>query len=229
VSNSQIYILITSIYVFALVPDIIKLVKVIKSPKLDINASKLIMKANIVTLILAIAMLTVLVALEVNIFNYSAPVKYSSINDITLKDFNGFKLPNQTLQGSNKFAFIETSISVKENKDSYTIVSLFHPSRSYVYFDDLENENLLRHELYHFHITEYIARKLRQSLSEPTNKPNEVNNQIEIHQKLESIMQRDYDYETDHGYLLGKQLQWQKNIDSLLQVNRKYRFTTVSY
>ncbi|MBV6643909.1 MAG: hypothetical protein KI790_00580 [Cyclobacteriaceae bacterium] len=128
------------------------------------------------------------------------------------------KTPGQQHQGTDDFAFIKTNIEIKWHDNAVSVISYFHPSRSYVYFDDLENEALLTHELYHFHITELFARKIRKKISDMRDKSDksQINELYWLLLKEEDSMQLNYDYETNHSQLLGKQLNWQKKIDSLL-------------
>ncbi|WP_294737104.1 hypothetical protein [uncultured Flavobacterium sp.] len=134
---------------------------------------------------------------------------------------------NNTLDGSNEFAFINTEI--KFIGDDYPYVkTFFHPSRSYVYDDNknlIGNRKLLTHELYHFHITEYIARKMRKEITKIKNNKEEVNisKLMEFYKEEENKMQKRYDEETYHSYYIGEQLKWQKNIDSLLNTLKKYK------
>ena len=218
--KNNIYLIIIAIYIIVLVPDVIKLVKLAKKPSLNIALDRYIFRIHVFALVFGFTLSVALIAFEVNIFNYSSPIEYSQVRKITLKDFNGFKLPNQKHQGSNSFAFITSTIELGRDKNRVDIKSYFHPARSYVFIDDLQNDALLRHEMYHFHITELWARKLRKKVANLQSLPpkkilDELYNEILL---MEDSMQKAYDYDSDHGYLLGKQIEWQGKVDSALLV-----------
>jgi hypothetical protein len=157
----------------------------------------------------------------VNFLRYSNPIEYSHYNEITLKDFKGLKRIGENLDGSNGFAYITTEIKVYSDNDKYKVMALFHPSRSYVFNENtIGDKSLLTHELYHFQITEYIVRQLRKKFSEVNQI--DANNLLEEYKAKEDSLQLQYDTETYHSYLIGKQLAWQIKIDSLLNTLEKY-------
>lgn len=169
---------------------------------------------------LAISFIAVAALYEVNFINYSSPIPYSQINSITFTDFKGLKKPSQTLNGIQEFAFIKTSRKISFNSDNtVTATTYFHPSRSYVFNQHLRNPDLLSHELYHFHIAEYITRLLRKEISEYNG--NLTSNKVESLRKkysyIENEMQFNYDDQTDHSYAFKEQRQWQSIIDSNLK------------
>jgi hypothetical protein len=171
------------------------------------------------------------ITFNINIFNYSSPVEYEHINELTLQDFKGFKIPGSTLDGGNEFAFIVTSIEHQENNNQVIIQSFFHPSRSYVFNEKLVDKALLRHELYHFHVTELFARKIRKELKELKTRPtnSEVLEIINRFQDAKDDMQRNYDNDSYHSYVLKEQKKWEKKIDSLLILHENYASSTVTY
>src|SRR5215216_4577655 len=98
------------------------------------------------------------------------------------------------------------------------IQNLFHPSRSYVYNGNIVDKFLLRHELYHFHITELFARKCMQELSQFEQVPSRdrILDVLAANRSLEEHMQHAYDDESYHGYVLKEQKLWELKVDSLL-------------
>ena len=177
------------------------------------------MKFILFILFLAISIIAFAALYEVNFINYSSPIPYSQINSITFKDFKGFKKPAQTLNGIQEFAFIKTSRKIDFiSNNTVTATTYFHPSRSYVFNQRLRNPDLLSHELYHFHIAEYITRLLRKEISEYNG--NLTLNKIESLRKkyfyIENEIQFDYDDQTDHSYAFKEQKLWQSKIDSNL-------------
>lgn len=173
---------------------------------------------------ISLLLIAVSIAFDVNYFNYSKPIAHSQNKDITLSDFKGLKKIGQNLDGGNEFAFIETEIKKIKTDSGYTVKALFHPSRSYVYKTNIiGGEKLLKHEVYHFHITEYIARKLRKELAEHKNNNINIDSLIKEFKLVENQMQMEYDKETYHSYYVGKQLFWQKKTDSLLNTLNEYK------
>lgn len=170
--------------------------------------------------LLIISSITILITLlwDFNYIRYKPPIPHCKWKSITLNDFRGIKRPNMILDGQSKFAFVSTSIRTKKNKDKIVIETLFHPCRSYVYNKNLYSNGLLTHEMYHFHITEYCARQMRKEIKNRINNGEKINlhnikNKILLQ---ENELQYQYDYETYHSYIYGKQLEWQNKIDSFL-------------
>lgn len=188
-------------------------------------------KVNTTTWILGATFLLASILFHINIIRYHAPVEYSKINFITLKDFVGLKPPAQTLEGSKEFAFITTSLTYNRHGNAVEIKALFHPSRSYVFNENVFSNDLLKHELYHFRITELYARKTRQKLSTYQEMPtsDEISYILAGSRTEEREMQSRYDYETYHSYVLKKQHEWQITIDSLLSSLTKFEQISVQY
>ncbi len=219
------------LYAAVLLPDLIKLYKIFKAPSIGKVQIRLVERLNWIILSIGILSTVIIVTFRVNIFSYQSPMPFSSISEITLEDFKGLKKPYQMHQGINSFAFISTNIVVKRINNGWNIVSYFHPARSYTYQHELETKELLIHELYHFKVTEIGARELRKQISNYDEIPEwpEVKKLLtESNLNLDSMQQK-YDYETNHSLLLGKQLQWQKKIDSLLNSLDFYSSTTVQF
>jgi hypothetical protein len=230
-SPNILYLVIGSVFTLVIGFDIYKWTQNRNFIKPELRLQRFKSTTNLSVLIVATTLVLTSVPFHVNIFKYDAPIDYSGINHITLKDFKGYKLPNQTMDGVQEFAFITTSIEWHKHGNELFINSVFHPSRSYVFNENIIDKFLLQHELYHFHITEYCARQGRKNLLEFETMPS--NSEIEyIISKCESLerkMQHDYDEKTYHGYILKEQNQWQKNIDSLLTLNAKFNRISIQY
>ncbi|MEM6525158.1 MAG: hypothetical protein AAF693_15250 [Bacteroidota bacterium] len=196
----------------------------IRKPGIKIDTRKYFYRIHLATLLLGIVLTLLLVALKINFFNYKKPIAYQNMSQISLKDFRGFNIPGRTLDGNDKFATITTSIEVSRNQDAFAVTSLFHPSRSYIYNRNAVSSDLLKHEMYHFHITEIFARELRKLLAEK-------GEQVDFKKKYDSIlveekeMQKIYDYDSYHGYLLSKQKEWESKIDSILLILDDYKIS----
>jgi len=180
-----------------------------------VGTFKIIDKILIITSIIAILVTS---AWDFNYLQYSKPISHKDWNSITLHDFKGLKMPKDNLHGETKFAFVSTSIKIKKCKNEITIESFFHPCRSYVYNRRLFSKGLLTHEMYHFHITEYCTRLMKKEIDDYNE--HEINYNLSKVKKhfivYEQSLQSKYDDETYHSYVHGKQLEWQKKIDSLL-------------
>ena len=230
-SPNSIYIIVLSIFLVVIGNDIYNWSKGRKILTPEIRIQRLREKVNRTILILGLTCLFASILFHVNMFNYVPPIEYKDVSSITLRDFKGFKLPNQTLSGEKDFAFIVTSIEYDTDDTMVEVKAMFHPSRSYVYNENLVSQSLLEHELYHFHITEVFAREIRERLSGmkqvPTNV--EVRKIVDAQMNAERKMQMEYDYETYHSYVLKKQKAWQGKIDSLLSSHLKFHQTIVKF
>lgn len=183
--------------------------------------SKFFKKTNTIILIISLALLMVIIAFDINYFRYKEPIKYQDWETIGWSDFRAFKKPQQTLDGSQHFAFICSEIDVVFHEDSIKVQTLFHPARSFTYNQKTAHKNLLQHELYHLHITEYFARLIREKINTTEDQdPDIIKEHINALKEKERRMQRQYDDETYHGYVLSKQREWQHKIDhKLYQLN----------
>jgi len=178
------------------------------------------MKFTIFFLAAGIVLLSVAIAFDINYFNYSRPIPYSQLRKISFHDFRAFKRPNMALNGVKEFAYIKTNREIHFlNNGSIDITTYFHPSRSYVFAQNIREADLLTHELYHFHITEYYSRLLRREILENpiTISHNMINLLNEKYYQLENEMQLKYDEDTYHSYIMQEQKKWEIKIDSLLQ------------
>ena len=197
----------------------------------EVRIKRLWSKLNYSVLILGVTALVTAILLNVNVLSYRRPMAYALVNTITLKDFRGFKMPNETLDGGNEFAFITTSIEWDREGDQVVVNALFHPSRSYVYNNRTGDRFLLQHELYHFHVTEYFARLCRQELSGRSTPPAsaEIAAIIKKNRLQERRVQYRYDDEAYHGVILQKQKQWQQKVDSLLSSVKAFENPKIGY
>lgn len=184
---------------------------------------------NVVLLLLAAILLAVVIAFDVNYLRYKAPVPYSKWTTITWQDFTAFNRPGFTLYGGHQFAFISSEIDVRDlGNGKYEIQTYFHPARSYVFNVRGADKALLKHELYHLHITEIMARKMRQEVMLTKSNQNFNLSEIEeVYKSKEDEKQKNYDRETNHGYVLNKQKIWESQIDSLLLSLKEYSNPTI--
>ena len=120
---------------------------------------------------------------RVNFLDYQKPISFDKINQITFADFRGLEFFQKSLYGNEHFAYIKTTIDYEIEKDSIKIESFFHPSSSYVYNKKTFSNDLLRHEMYHFRITELYVRiaknKISKLIKPPTEKIKDLIKEIE--------------------------------------------------
>jgi hypothetical protein len=228
---TNLYITVACVFTAVIGYDIYNWARNRSFTKPEIRIERIRSNINFTLLITGVTLVLVSTAFHVNIFNYESPVEYQYSNAITLKDFKGYKRPSQTLDGSNEFAFITTSIEWNKVGNEIEVKTLFHPSRSYVYNEKVVNNFLLQHELYHFHIAELFARKIRKALQRNEHYPSGdiINTTISTYKTLEQNMQREYDDQTYHGFILKQQKQWQHKVDSLLFSHQNFTNTKVSF
>jgi hypothetical protein len=230
-SPNSLYIIVSSVYILVIGYDVYNWFsdRTIVAP--EIKLQRLKSKVNTAALILGSTTLVVSVLFHINILRYSSPIPFADIERITLKDFKGYRKPYQTLDGQKKFAFITTSINWEKTENGIEVQAAFHPARSYVYNDKIVDRFLLKHELYHFRITEIFARKCRQELFQIKVVPPDatISEIIAFNEASETEMQLRYDDESYHGYLMEEQKRWEKDVDSLLNLLVEYKTPTVRY
>lgn len=230
-SPNSIYIIVSSVFAVTVGYDIFTWMQGRKFEAPEIRVRQLASKANGSALILGVVTIMAATLFHVNFLSYKPPVPFSEIDKITLKDFQGYRKPYQTLDGSKAFAFITTSLHCNKTNDGLVVEALFHPARSYVFNGNAPARLLLRHELYHFRITELFAREAREKLSKPEHVPSgaDVEDVIDAIRWKEDEMQRRYDEESYHGYLMKEQKRWEKEVDSLLFLMREYENPIIVY
>ncbi len=230
-SPDSLYIIVSSVFLTVIGYDVYNWMRdrTIVAPQIRVRHIK--SRINVTVAILGFTMLITSVLLHVNLFRYSSPIPFSGIDQITLRDFKGYRRPFQTLDGGRKFAFVTTSLHTDQHGQRVKVEALFHPARSYVYNERIANDLLLRHELYHFRITEIFARRCREALSRGTEAPTNdaLMAILNFNRQLENDMQRRYDEESYHGYIMKQQKQWEKEVDSLLNLLAEYESSIITY
>ncbi|RKN81416.1 hypothetical protein [Ulvibacterium marinum] len=222
-SDALIVILVLGIY-FS--PVFYQLVIVIgeskKGNKLPLRRFKKILKYSF--LVLLPVGIAFIILIKVNFLDYEGPINYEKVDQITFENFRGLEFFKKSLYGNERFAYIVTTIESEIEEDSIYVEALFHPSRSFVYNSHSNSHELLTHEIYHFKITELFARKTRQKLA-LLKKPskNEIHKIILTTLREERKFQKKYDYDTFHSYVFSKQKEYEKTIDSLLNLFSEYK------
>jgi hypothetical protein len=156
---------------------------------------------------------------DVNYIGYRSLIPFDKWKTITFYDFKGLKRPGKTLAGVSEFAYIKTSREIYYTGNGLIrVTAYFHPSRSYVFNQYIRNSDLLRHELYHFHITEYFTRLLRREIRKYNGRTTRgiIADLNKKYYRLENAMQRQYDEESYHSYVLHEQKKWETFLDNEL-------------
>jgi len=177
------------------------------------------MRLALTFIISSLFLLAVAVLYDVNYINYESPRPYAEWTKINFYDFRGLKKPGMKLQGIAEFAYIKTNRRIDYlSNGNVEITTYFYRSKSYVFAQDIRNPDLLRHELYHFHITEYFSRLLRRTIVQSRNQITRktIRNLNWQYYTLEDQMQQQYDEDSDHSYVLQEQRRWEIKVDSLL-------------
>ena len=183
------------------------------------------MRVALTLIILSLLLLAVAALYDVNYINYESKRPYAKWAKINFYDFKGFKKPGMKLHGLAEFAYIKTDRRIRYLRNgNVEVTTYFYPSRSYVFAQDIRNPDLLRHELYHFHIAEYFSRLLRRTILQQKNDITRstiqrVNREYYI---LEEQMQQQYDEDSYHSYVLHEQRKWETKVDSLLYSLRNF-------
>lgn len=222
----QPHIILLTLVGLAFIPEVIWISRLFRDKVSDARLPRITLRINIVVAFLGTLLVAGSVLYDVNYLNYEAPIPYSHWQNIKWSDFRGIKRPNQTLQGSLNFAFVSTQIRIEKSDGQLVVTTYFHPARSYTFSQEAADQDLMTHELYHLHITEYFARQIRQSFSF-----SDYDVAVSFaHRAMidEQYMQDDYDMETGHGYALGIQRKWQKKVDSLLNSLSEYSSPVVN-
>ncbi|AHM59229.1 hypothetical protein D770_04810 [Flammeovirgaceae bacterium 311] len=160
----------------------------------------------------SILVVVLISALQVNFWATPTIKRWDDKYPLTWIDFQGIPVPF-----SQWGATISSSVYLDYDSTLNRYVAYVGQNnmRSWTRFDD---EYMLKHEQYHFNITELHARKLNRHLSKQ-----KVLSLEQAEEKLKDIVreldhnQYLYDIFTDHGLKRAKQNYWEFKIDSSLQ------------
>lgn len=210
-------IVFSTFYLSIFVIEFLLYILKIKIPKLNF---KKVLFINLILLLLGF--IGILILSNTNYLDYEKPIPYSEYKRIGFKNFRGLEFFKKEFNGSKYFAYVVTTIEL--DKKNNTIEAYFHPSKSFVYNKKSSSTDLLMHELYHFKITEFFARKTRKEIIEKKNINFEDKEKI-LNSNLveEDDFQKKYDYETYHSYVYSKQKEFERRIDSLLLTLKNYK------
>lgn len=150
-------------------------------------------------------------------FRFTSEIRYWN-DSISWSDFRGFAPPLTKYDaGISSKLVIEYDSSLWQ----YKVYATMNQTKSWFKGDvDSLTEELLRHEQYHFNLTEACARLMNTYITDNPNKhlgfyQIRLSDVIILHEK----MQNAYDTESDHSRRIGQQAKWEYKIDSMLLVN----------
>ena len=213
-------------------PVIYQLILVVKESK---RGNKLPLKKLLKFLWLSITILVVIVIFGItlnhtNYLSYQSPMTFDQYEEITFDDFKGLELFKKSLFGNERFAYVVTTIETELGENHAEIRALFHPSRSFVYNSKTDSKELLKHEKYHFKITELFVRKAKSEISQLniSNKKS-VSSIIDRVRQQERSYQSEYDKDTYHSYILSKQKEYEREIDSLLSLFSDFKEPRIKF
>lgn len=191
---------------------------------------KKVRKFSIYTFIALIPIIAIFLTLNrINFLNYKSPMPFSEFEKITFEDFKGFEFFKKSLYGNKRFAYIVTSIESEIKGNKVEVQAFFHPSRSFVYNSHTNSKELLKHELYHFKITEIYSRRIKKKIGDLKQiEKKKIKGIIKQEKKLERVYQRKYDFDTYHSYVYQEQKKYEREIDSLLSLYSKYKQSKIT-
>ena len=165
-----------------------------------------------------------------NFLNYERPLTFDKYDQITFENFRGVEFFKKSLYGSERFAYVVTSIESDIDDNSVTVQSLFYPSRSFVYKKSTNSKELLSHEKYHIKITELFTRKAKEKISNLNQfEKAKIEEIIKEAKKDARKFQKEYDYNTFHSYVLSEQKRYEKEVDSLLNLLTEYKKPKIQF
>lgn len=149
--------------------------------------------------------------------SFYLPAKIKRWSQLEWSDFNGIVKPF-TQYGAAIASKVYLEFDTTSNR--FIAYAGQNNRRSWVKSSTLDYKNGLRHEQYHFNITEYHSRLLNEKLMFNDSISEEEANKLlnQINKKL-SVMQTTYDDETDHSLIREQQDYWEYKVDSLLQAH----------
>lgn len=163
------------------------------------------------TLLISSLVCVVLLALYQN--NFYKEVTVTKWRELTWDDFQGTVKPfTQYEAGIASNIYLETD-SIR----SYSAYAGQNNQLSWVRAKNKEWVDGLKHEQYHYNITEIFARKMNEFIEEHPDKDLwAYKRHLATIKRQERQMQAEYDNESDHSINRSKQWLWEYKIDSML-------------
>ena len=163
--------------------------------------------------ILILGSLFLIVSIQLYRYNFYRTPILTEWRQLTWDDFEGTVRPfTYWAAGINSYVDI-----VQDSLGTYRAIAVQNNQLSWRKAKLNNEDYVLKHEQYHFNITEYHARKLNKRLSEidQTN-PVMVKNELNKIRRETNELQFKYDREASHGSNKRQQKLWEIKIDSML-------------
>lgn len=160
------------------------------------------------------------------------PIHWSKERKLSWSDFLGSvpKLDSHIALSRVEIQY-ESQVD-KAGKMTMDIKGVFIKELSWVKADK-KSDQILKHEQYHFNLTEVWARKLRKEISlkkwEVKNYEKEFNALFKKHISQSLKEQLRYDTETDNSRIVEKQTEWEQQIDRELNELKMYSGINVPF
>jgi len=168
-------------------------------------------------IITILSLLVLLGMLEKDFLINRETVYWKSDNSLTWDNFRGY--PNYLSKYSAAITSDFDYTFIGDSLDTIKIEAFSQPHHSWVKGSTKDSEYVLRHENYHFNVSELIARKFRKEILELNQASFNKKTVKTIYRKYRNELlsvQNKYDTDTDHGLLIEKQKDWEYLVDSLL-------------
>lgn len=160
------------------------------------------------------------------------PIVWSKEVRLSWNDFQGSvpKLDSHVALSRVEIQY-ESNVD-KAGKMTMDIKGVFIKELSWVKADK-KSDQILKHEQYHFNLTEVWARKLRKEITlkkwNTKNFEKEFNTLFKKHISQTLKEQLRYDTETDNSRIVAKQTEWERQIDRDLDDLKMYAGTKVLF
>ena len=164
--------------------------------------------------------------LDNNVFsqnNNDSILYWNDVRRLRCTDFKGV-VPEAATYFARSAIRISTKGYWEEGMPDYKIINVFYPYKAWE--KDTLSNNLLQHEQVHFDIAEIFARKIRKEITglrrdgakEPSIYKQHINKLFDEYNAKDI----EYDKETQHGLVDGKQQEWNEKIAKELEELKEY-------
>ena len=161
--------------------------------------------------------------------NDTSQIEYKELYQLVWEDFKG-KPDFNSINAANSSTGIDISTNLINDSLTIRVIAFFTPHKSWVK-EDSKKESLLKHEQFHFNISELLARKLRKKLIGYGFTHTTIKTDIGIifEEALNDLWDKQqlYDNETNHHLISEKQLEWEDLVYRQLRALKAYSNPTI--
>lgn len=171
------------------------------------------MRVKIIIISVSIVIISITILFRTNFYKEST---YTRWRAISWEDFQGFPV---LFTGWG--AAISSNIYVEYDtlKSIHVAYAAMNNQKSWKKLSFEGSEYTLRHEQYHFNLTESFARLMNTQIKNDSLDEYEVKRKLKTLRKSMNELQKQYDEECNHGLLRDMQRYWEYKIDSMMLVN----------